>query len=997
MTRSLLTRGASFALALTALAWPSIGLAYGYYYFTEWGTCGDAPGYFDLPSGIAVGPDGDVYVVDRNTDRVQKFTNGGQFIAEWHLPGPGATPFGVVIDGGIAYVTDGGTNQVFKYTTDGTLITQWGSPGNGDGEFDVAFGVTVGPDHSVYVSDLENHRVQKFTPDGAYVTQWGSGHSGDGTLSTPHGMVTDPAGNVYVTDMNAGRVNEYTSDGVFITTFGYGILGTPTGIVRDVDGNFYVSDQFFSQVQKFSPTGGALESFGSFGSDGGQMRYPTGVAVDANGKVFVADYQNCRVEVFAPCPFPAFTLEPQPLSLSYGATAVFSVTVPNALNYIWVHDNQNLSDGGRLSGTQTNTLTITDFQESDLGTYWCTAYNVCSQMNESDHVTLSLGTEPSCFGPAASPPNDMAAWWAMDAGPGNTVPDVLHPVGNKNHASLTGAAALVTGKVGTAVRCEALDDGLHVPSTLSPRLAASSTGLSIDAWILPRSGPDPGATRMILQKGLLEKATTTVGGSTALAPGYAFYLCNGGRLGFLMPDPDYVPVRFEPAMLPMSMDEWHHVAVTIQPLVTGGGKFYVDGAQVASFTPPSGILGNLADLYIGRFSPQLGPATTAYPFHGDIDEVEVFVSAIDAASVHALWQAGCTGKRRVQVLTNSLVSSREGTASADVCFAVQNLSSSDHSYQWTIATTGPSAECPSAVPVTFTAASGSVSVPAGQRIDLSTTASVSPGSLSTAFTRCYQLTVTDQGDGGVMTASGQLSYSGEHISGKAACSPPEIGAFFTPLGAAQAGSGVATFTLFNDGPDGVTVPLSLRTRDPGTGGPSAVLRLNGQSAGAPWSGSLFVPAAGSAQLPVNVSLDEFEPFLEDEIVLATDVDGDHVYTDVSSTHVAAGDDTSLAFVGVGPVARPPAGRLSLRASPNPFGAGTVLAFTLARASHVDIEVMDVSGRRVRRVLSGALDPGERRLTWDGHDDAGAQLPAGVYLGRIRAGGDVAMVRLMIVR
>jgi len=52
---------------------------------------------------------------------------------------------------------------------------------------------------------------------------------------------------------------------------------------------------------------------------------------------------------------------------------------------------------------------------------------------------------------------------------------------------------------------------------------------------------------------------------------------------------------------------------------------------------------------------------------------------------------------------------------------------------------------------------------------------------------------------------------------------------------------------------------------------------------------------------------------------------------------------------------------------------------------------------VRRVLSGALDPGERRLTWDGHDDAGAQLPAGVYLGRIRAGGDVAMVRLMIVR
>jgi len=447
----------------------------------------------------------------------------------------------------------------------------------------------------------------------------------------------------------------------------------------------------------------------------------------------------------------------------------------------------------------------------------------------------------------------------------------------------------------------------------------------------------------------------------------------------------------------MSMDEWHHVAVTIQPLVAGGGKFYVDGVEAASFTPPSGILGNLADLYVGRFSPQLGPATPAFPFNGDIDEVEVFVSAIDAASVHALWQAGCTGKRRVQVLANSLVSIREGTASAQVCFAVQNLSSSDHSYQWAITAPAPSAECPSSVPVTFTAASGSVFVAAGQRADLSTTASVSPGALATPFTRCYQVTVTDLGDGGVMTASGRLSYSGEHISGKAACSPPEIGVTFAPLGATQVASGVATFTVFNDGPTGVTVPLSLRTRDPATGAPSSVLRVNGLAPGAPWTGSLFVPASGSAQLPVNVALDEFEPFLTDEIVLATDIDGDHVYTDVGATHVAAGDDSSLAFVGVDPGRPPHPRRLALRAAPNPFGAGTVFVLSLARSTHVELDVLDVSGRRVRRVLTGWVEPGERRLAWDGRDDGGAPLPAGVYLGRIRAGTDVAVVRLMHVR
>ena len=75
----------------------------------------------------------------------------------------------------------------------------------------------------------------------------------------------------------------------------------------------------------------------------------------------------------------------------------------------------------------------------------------------------------------------------------------------------------------------------------------------------------------------------------------------------------------------------------------------------------------------------------------------------------------------------------------------------------------------------------------------------------------------------------------------------------------------------------------------------------------------------------------------------------------------------------------------------------LFALSLARSAHVELEVLDVSGRRVRRVISGWVEPGERRLAWDGRDDGGALLPAGVYLGRLRAGTDVAVVRLMHVR
>jgi hypothetical protein len=198
----------------------------------------------------------------------------------------------------------------------------------------------------------------------------------------------------------------------------------------------------------------------------------------------------------------------------------------------------------------------------------------------------------------------MAAWGRWIPA-GSSVPDVLNTKGNKNHASLTGNATLVPAIIGTAVRCNGVNDGLHVPSTLSPELAKNATGLSIDAWIYPRSGSATSAYRMILAKGLLAHNTVKVNGADQLVPGYALYLYGGGKLGFQMPDNGYNPVRIEPALAPMTMDTWHHVAVALTPTTNGGGLF-VDGARVHTFTPPSAIIGNLADLYIGRFRRNSG-------------------------------------------------------------------------------------------------------------------------------------------------------------------------------------------------------------------------------------------------------------------------------------------------------------------------------------------------------------------------------------------------------
>jgi hypothetical protein len=70
------------------------------------------------------------------------------------------------------------------------------------------------------------------------------------------------------------------------------------------------------------------------------------------------------------------------------------------------------------------------------------------------------------------------------------------------------------------------------------------------------------------------------------------------------------------------------------------------------------------------------------------------------------------------------------------------------------------------------------------------------------------------------------------------------------------------------------------------------------------------------------------------------------------------------------------------AMPNPFNRTTSFQFSLARAGRADLELYTVAGRRVRTLASGARDAGEYHLEWDGTDDSGRPLAAGVYYARL---------------
>lgn len=69
--------------------------------------------------------------------------------------------------------------------------------------------------------------------------------------------------------------------------------------------------------------------------------------------------------------------------------------------------------------------------------------------------------------------------------------------------------------------------------------------------------------------------------------------------------------------------------------------------------------------------------------------------------------------------------------------------------------------------------------------------------------------------------------------------------------------------------------------------------------------------------------------------------------------------------------------------PNPFRSTVQLAFTLPAPTTAVVEVVDVTGRRVRALAAGPLDAGEHRLWWDGRDDEGRLQRPGLYWVRAR--------------
>ncbi len=301
------------------------------------------------PRQTAFDRSGNLYITDRNNQRIRKVTPSGIIstivgsgMAGYSGDGGPATmaritsPSGVVVDSlGNVYLC-GGPNTLRKVDTAGIITTFAGTGTNGfSGDGGPATAAQIyDPQElaidrlgNIYFADVANQRIRMVNTLGIISTVAGNGtagFSGDGGAATlanlnfPEGVSVDESGNIYIAEVNNNRIRKVNMAGIISTVAGNGTSGfsgdigpataaeisEPTGVRNDKQGNLYIADANNSRIRKVDGSGIITTIAGNgifaFAGDGGpataaELNASVGVNVDAAGNVYISDWNNSRV------------------------------------------------------------------------------------------------------------------------------------------------------------------------------------------------------------------------------------------------------------------------------------------------------------------------------------------------------------------------------------------------------------------------------------------------------------------------------------------------------------------------------------------------------------------------------------------------------------------------------------------------------------------------------------------------------------------------------
>ena len=230
-----------------------------------------APAGPAYPEGLAIGPDGNLYVVHYGGTEVLRFDSNGTPLGAFTSGRSTSTGVGLAFgpDGNLYVSVRSPSHSILRFDgTTGEFIDVFATGGLSSPDFFV-----FGPDGHLYVSSRGNHKVLRYNgTSGAFIDEFIS--TGLGGLSIPEGLVFNQE-YLYVISRGTNNVLRYRRDtGAFVDEFitaGSGGLSGPFGLVIGPDGNFYVAGYFNDRVLRFDSSGAFMDIFAS----GGGLTRPT--------------------------------------------------------------------------------------------------------------------------------------------------------------------------------------------------------------------------------------------------------------------------------------------------------------------------------------------------------------------------------------------------------------------------------------------------------------------------------------------------------------------------------------------------------------------------------------------------------------------------------------------------------------------------------------------------------------------------------------------------
>jgi DNA-binding beta-propeller fold protein YncE len=216
------------------------------------------------PCGLAFDSDGHLVVADTHYFRVLFYTKTGTLLEDRTIGGqhghePGEFHFltDIVQDSaGNYYVGEYGEHdRIQKFSQSGEFILQWGGHGREPGQFVRPQGIAIDDQDRIWVADACNHRIQVFDTTGNLLDIWGEQGTAPGQLSYPYGIVLDGKGHLYVCEFGNNRVQKFSTDGEFRAFWGVngrreGELHAPWAIAQDSRGRLHVLDSYNNRVQR---------------------------------------------------------------------------------------------------------------------------------------------------------------------------------------------------------------------------------------------------------------------------------------------------------------------------------------------------------------------------------------------------------------------------------------------------------------------------------------------------------------------------------------------------------------------------------------------------------------------------------------------------------------------------------------------------------------------------------------------------------------------------